>query len=163
MRPVRNFAVLLTLVACSLSVPLRSDGQSPDLPETTPFASLGAGTAVNVNVDIILPANQGTLYFQNGAFVQWEAIDKAAPSCRLSAGDSPTVRKLVPGRKLIVTGTRFGSGVANLYGDTLLFDDDATIAQLQCMSPRKGFMTIGDLKKIFGGLFSLIQAEPVVG
>ncbi len=163
MRPVRNLAILLTLAAFSLSVPLRSGGQSADLPDTTPFASLGAGTAVTVNVEIILPANEGTLYFQNGAFVNWEAIDKATPSCRLSTADSPTVRKLVPGRKLIITGTRFGSGVANLYGDTILFDDDATVAQMQCMSPNKGFMTIGDLKKIFGGLFSLVQAEPVVG
>jgi len=163
MRSVRNLAVLLTLVACSLGVPMRSYGQSTDLPDTTPFASLGAGTAVTVNTEIVLPANVGTLYFQNGAFVNWQDIDKAAPSCRLSTADSPTVRKLVPGRKLIVSGTRFGSGVANLYGDTLLFEDDATVAQIQCMSPIKGFMTIGDLKKVFGALFSLQQADAVVG
>ena len=46
---------------------------------------------------------------------------------------------------------------------TLLFEDDATVAQIQCMSPIKGFMTIGDLKKVFGALFSLQQADAVVG
>ncbi|SRR6266568_3006270 len=163
MRPFRNFAVLLALVACSLSVPLRSNGQSADLPDTTPLANIGAGSAVVVNIEVILPANEGTVYFQNGTFTNWQQLNKAAPSCRLYTGANPQVRKLVPGRKLIVTGTLMNNGGTFLYGDILLFEDDDTVGQLQCTAGRKGQMTIGELKTAFGGLFSLVQATPVVG
>ena len=162
-RPLRHLAVLMLLLVCSLTVPLRSNGQSADLADTTPMGNIGAGSSIVINVDVILPANEGTIYFQNGGFAPWTEIDKKAPSCRLYTIGSPTVRKLVPGRKLIVTGTRFNNGGPNMYGDVLLFEDDATINQLQCNAGRKGYMTIGELKKVFGGLFSLQQAEPVVG
>jgi hypothetical protein len=163
MRPFRHMAVFLLFVACPLTVPLRSNGQSADLPDPTPMGNIGAGSSVVTNVDVILPANEGTIYVQNGAFMAWLDVDKKAPSCRLYTIGSPTVRKLVPGRKLIVTGTRFNNGGPNMYGDVLLFEDDTTINQIQCNSGRKGYMTIGELKKVFGGLFSLLQAEPVVG
>ncbi len=162
-RSIRHLAVLITLLACSLTVPLRSNGQSADLSDSTPMGNIGAGSSIVVNVDVVLPANEGTIYFQHGAFTTWQEIDKKAPSCRLYTIGSPTVRKMVPGRKLIVTGTTFNNGGPNMYGDVLLFEDDATINQLQCNAGRKGYMTIGELKQVFGGLFSLLQAEPVVG
>jgi hypothetical protein len=163
MRTFRHLAVFITLLACSLTVPLRSNGQSADLPDSTPMGNIGAGSSILVNIDVILPANEGTIYFQNGAFTTWADVDKKVPSCRLYTIGSPTVRKLAPGRKLIVTGTRFNNGGPNMFGDTLLFEDDATINQLQCNAGRKGYMTIGELKQVFGTLFSLVQAEPVVG
>lgn len=162
-RHLRHLTVLFALLACSLTVPLRSNGQSADLPDPTPMGNIGAGSSIVVNVDVILPANEGTIYFQNGMFMTWLDIDKKAPSCRLYTIGSPTVRKLVPGRKLIVTGTRFNNGGPNMYGDVLLFEDDATINQLQCNAGRKGYMTIGELKKVFGSLFALQQADAVVG
>jgi hypothetical protein len=163
MRPVRNFAVLLALVACSLSVPLRSNGQSADLPDATPLANIGAGSAIVANVEVLLPANEGMVYLQNGAFTTWQQLTKTSPSCRLYTGPNPQVRKLVPGRKLIVTGTMANAGGTYLYGDVLLFEDDDTIGQLQCTAGRKGNITIGELKSALGGLFSLVQAPPVVG
>jgi len=163
MRPVRSMVVLLTLIACWFCSPLRSDGQSSDLPDSTPFANIGAGSAVVANVDIVLPANQSQIYFQNGAFTTYQQIDKKSPSCHLSTVGIPVVRKLVPGRKLIVTGTRFGNGTSNQYGDTLLFEDDTAVNQLQCSGGHKGPMTIGELKICFGGLFSLVQATPEIG
>ena len=162
-RSIRHLAVFITLLACSFTVPLRSNGQSADLSDSTPMGNIGAGSSIMINVDVILPANEGEIYFQNGTFTTWLEIDRKAPSCRLYTIGSPTVRKLVPGRKLIVTGTRFNNGGPNMYGDVLLFEDDATINQLQCNAGRKGYMTIGELRKVFGGLFSLLQAEPVVG
>jgi hypothetical protein len=164
MRSVRFVAVLLSLLVCSLGSWQRSDGQSTDLPDTAPLASIGAGSNVVVNADIVLPANQGTIYFQSGVLLpNFQAIDKSAPSCRLSAVDSPVVRKLVPGRKLVVTATRGSTGVQNLYGDVLEFELDTAISEIQCTSGHKGQMSIGELKTVFGGLFSLVQAPPVVG
>jgi len=93
----------------------------------------------------------------------WEQIDKKAPSCRLSAVESPVVRRLVPGRKIIITGTRQNNASVNFYGDVLQFEEDATVGELQCAPGRKGAMTIGELKQVFGGMFSLIQAPPIVG
>ena len=52
----------------------------------------------------------GTIYFQNGAITTWEQIDKKAPSCRLNAVESPVVRRLVPGRKLVITGSTQNNG-----------------------------------------------------
>lgn len=165
MRAARSLAVLVALIAFWLNSPLQSGGQSSDLPDTTPFANLGVGTVVLVNLQLILPANDGMIYIQNGAVVNWLDVDKKAPSCRLSMGDSPVVRKLVPGRKLIVSGTRFTGGVRNLYGDTLIFDDDttATVGQMECTGGVHGHMTIGEFKSVLGSLFSLVQAPPVVG
>ena len=53
------------------------------------------------------------IYFQNGAVTTWEQLDKKAPSCRLSAVESPVVRRLVPGRKIIITGTRQNNASVN--------------------------------------------------
>jgi hypothetical protein len=155
--------VLLALLVFSLGSSQRSDGQSADLPDTAPVATIGAGSTVAVNVNVILPANQGTLYFQNGAFTSYQAIDRNSPSCRLSTVESPVVRRLVPGRKMIITSTRMNSGNPNLYGDILAFEEDATIGEMQCSPGHKGSMTIGELKTVFGGLFSLVQAPAVVG
>lgn len=165
MRAVRSLAVLVFLIAFWWSSPLRSDGQSANLPDTTPFANLGVGTVVLVNAEVIVPANDGMVYLQNGAITNWLEVDKKSPSCRLSMGDSPMVRKLVPGRKLIVSATRFSGGVRNLYGDTLIFDDDttATVGQMECTGGVHGHMTIGEFKSVLGSLFSLVQAPPVVG
>ncbi len=163
MRSVRRLAALLVLVACSLGASLRLQGQSAQLKDTAPLSSVGAGSSVVVNSEVILPANEGMIYFQKGAFVGFQELDRSAPSCRLSTAGVPVVRKLIPGRKLIVTGTRAGNGWPTLYGDTLLFEDDSAVGQLQCSSGHKGNMTIGELKLCFGSLFSLVQAEPQVG
>jgi hypothetical protein len=165
MRAVRSLIVVTALIALWFSSPLRSDGQGTDLPDSTPFANLGVGTIVIVNAELIVPANDGVVYIQNGAITTWLDLNKKAPSCRLSMGDSPVVRKLVPGRKLIVSGTRFTGGVRTLYGDTLIFDDDttATVGQMQCTGGEHGHMTIGEFKSVLGALFSLVQAPPVVG
>ena len=89
------------------------------LPDSAPIATIGAGSTVAVNVDVVLPANQGIIYFQNGAMTTWEQVDKKAPSCRLSAVESPVVRRLVPGRKIVITGTRQNNASVNFYGDVL--------------------------------------------
>jgi hypothetical protein len=163
MHRFRQLAALLALVAFSLSSPRLSDGQSTDLPDGTPMGNIGAGSFVAVNMLVLLPANAGTLYFQNGALTTWFDLDKGLPSCRLYTSESSELRKLVPGRKLIVTGTRMGVGVANLYGDALIFDEDGTVGELQCRTGHRGVMTIGEMKAAFGNIFSLIQAPPVVG
>ncbi len=103
------------------------------------------------------------LYFQNGGITTWELIDKKAPSCRLTAVESPVVRRLVPGRKLVITGTLQNNASVNFYGNVLQFEEDATISKLECSPGHKGAMTIGELKQVFGGVFSLIQAPAVVG
>jgi hypothetical protein len=159
----RHLSVLAVLAALVFASSLQLGGQSADLPDSAPIATIGAGSTVAVNVDIVLPANQGTIYFQGGAVTTWEQIDKKAPSCRLSAVESPVVRRLVPGRKIIITGTRQNNASVNFYGDVLQFDEDATVGELQCAPGRKGAMTIGELKQVFGGMFSLIQAPPIVG
>jgi len=163
MRSLRRQSVLAVLAALLFGSSLQLGGQSADLPDSAPIATIGAGSTVAVNVDIVLPANQGTIYFQGGAVTSWEQIDKKAPSCRLSAVESPVVRRLVPGRKIIITGTRQNNASVNFYGDVLQFDEDATVGELQCAPGRKGAMTIGELKQVFGGMFSLIQAPPIVG
>jgi hypothetical protein len=163
MRSVRHLAVLLALVACSFGSSLRSQGQGAKLKDSAPLSSVGAGSSVVVNVEIILPANEGMIYFQKGAFVGFQELERSAPSCRLNTAGVPVVRKLIPGRKMIVTGARSGNGWPTLYGDTLLFEDDSAVGQLQCSSGHKGNMTIGELKICFGSLFSLVQAEPQVG
>lgn len=163
MRLLRHLSILGSLAVLSLGSSLPLGGQSADLPDTAPIATIGAGSTVAVNVDVILPANQGIIYFQGGATTTWEQLDKKAPSCRLSAVESPVVRRLVPGRKLIITGTRQNNASVNFYGDILQFEEDATVGELQCAPGHKGAMTIGELKQVFGGMFSLIQAPPIVG
>jgi len=163
MRSFRHLSVLAAIAALMFGSSLRLGGQSADLPDTAPIATIGAGSTVAVNVDVILPANQGTIYFQNGAVTTWEQIDKKAPSCRLNAVESPVVRRLVPGRKIVITGTRQNNASVNFYGDVLQFEEDATVGELQCAPGHKGAMSIGELKQVFGGMFSLIQAPPIVG
>ena len=98
MRSIRHLSVLAALAALMFGSSLRLGGQTADLPDSAPIASIGAGSTLAVNVDVILPANQTAIYFQNGAPVAWEQVDKKAPSCRLSEVESPVVRRLVPGR-----------------------------------------------------------------
>jgi len=163
MRSFRHLSVLVVLAVFVLGSSHRLSAQSADLPDTAPIATIGAGSTVAVNVDIVLPANQGTIYFQGGAITTWETIDKKAPSCRLSTVEAPVVRRLVPGRKIIITGTRQNNASVNFYGDVLEFQEDATVGELQCSPGHKGAMTIGELKQVYGGMFSLIQAPPIVG
>lgn len=163
MRSFRYLSVLIALGTFLLGSSSRLSAQSADLPDNAPIATIGAGSTVAVNADIILPANQGAIYFQNGAVTTWEQIDKKAPSCRLSTVESQVVRRLVPGRKIVITGTRQNNASVNFYGDVLEFEEDATVGELQCAAGHKGAMTIGELKQVFGGLFSLIQAAAVVG
>jgi hypothetical protein len=163
MRSLRHLSVLAAVAALVFGSSLRLGGQSADLPDTAPIATIGAGSTVAVNTEVILPANQGTIYFQNGAITTWEQIDKKSPSCRLSTVESPVVRRLVSGRKIIITGTRQNNASVNFYGDVLEFQEDATVGELQCAPGHKGPMSIGELKQVFGGIFSLLQAPPVVG
>lgn len=163
MRSFRHLSVLIVLGTLLLASSLDLSAQSANLPDSAPIATIGAGSTVAVNVDVILPANQGAIYFQNGAVTTWEQIDKKAPSCRLSTVESQVVRRLVPGRKLVITGTRQNDASVNFYGDVLEFEEDATVGELQCAPGHKGAMTIGELKQVFGGMFSLIQAPPIVG
>jgi hypothetical protein len=163
MRLVSQIPVAVAFVAFAFGSSLNLSAQSADLPDTAPIATIGAGSTVAVNADILLPANQGTIYLQNGAITTWEQIDKKAPSCRLNAVESPVVRRLVPGRKMVITGTTQNNASVNFYGDVLQFDEDATVSQFQCSPGHKGAMTIGELKQVFGGMFSLIQAPPIVG
>ena len=163
MRVLRHFSILAALGVLAFSSSARLGAQSADLPDAAPIATIGAGSTVAVNVDVLLPANQGTIYFQNGAISTWEQIDKKAPSCRLNAVESPVVRRLVPGRKLVITGTTQNNGSVFFYGDVLQFEEDATVSDLQCSPGHKGAMTIGELKQVFGGMFSLVQAPAVVG
>jgi hypothetical protein len=163
MRSFRCLSVLIALGIFVLGSAPRVSAQSADLPDTAPIATIGAGSTVAVNVDVVLPANQGAVYFQGGAVTTWEQVDKKAPSCRLSTVESQVVRRLVPGRKIVITGTRQNNASVNFYGDVLEFDEDATVGELQCAPGHKGAMTIGELKQVFGGMFSLIQAPAVVG
>lgn len=163
MRVLRHFSVLVALGVLAFSPSQRLNAQSADLPDTAPIATIGAGSTIAINVDILLPANQGTIYFQNGAITTWEQVDKKAPSCRLNAVESPVVRRLVPGRKLVITGTTQNNGSVFFYGDVLQFEEDATVSDLQCSPGHKGPMSIAELKQVFGGMFSLIQAPAVVG
>lgn len=163
MRSLRQLFIVVGLVASVIFLSPRAGAQNANLPDSAPIANIGAGSTVAVNADILLPANQSSIYFQNGAVTTWEQIDKKAPSCRLSAVESPVVRRLVPGRKLVITGTRQNNGSVFFYGDVLEFEEDATVGELQCSPGHKGAMSIGELKQVFGGLFSLIQAVPVVG
>ena len=163
MRLLRHLPVVLALGLFAFSSSSRLVAQSPDLPDNAPIATIGAGSTIAINVDILLPANQGTLYFQNGAVSTWEQIDKKAPSCRLTAVESPVVRRLVPGRKLVITGTLQNNASVNFYGDVLQFEEDATVSKLECSPGHKGAMSIAELKQVFGGMFSLIQAPAVVG
>jgi len=162
MRFLRHLPVVVALASLAAG-PLLVSAQSADLPDTAPIATIGAGSTVAVNMDILLPANQGTIYLQNGSVTTWEQIDKKAPSCRLNAVESPVVRRLVPGRKLVITGTTQNNGSVFFYGDVLQFEEDATVSQFQCSPGHKGAMTIGELKQVFGNMFSLIQAPAVVG
>jgi hypothetical protein len=73
------------------------------------------------------------------------------------------VRRLVPGRKIVITGTRQNNASVNFYGDVLEFEEDATVGEMQCAPGHKGSMSIGELKQVFGGIFSLLQAPPIVG
>jgi hypothetical protein len=163
MRFLRHLPVALALSALVSMVAPSLRAQSADLPDNAPISTIGAGSTVAVNVDILLPANQGSLYFQNGALSSWEQVSKSAPSCRLTAVESPVVRRLVPGRKLVITGTAQNNGSVFFYGNVLEFDEDATVSKLECASGHKGAMSIGELKQVFGGMFSLIQAPAVVG
>ena len=163
---MRSFGRLFAMVAVAgflMAAAPRVSGQSADLPDSAPIASIGAGSTVAVNVDILLPANQSNIYFQNGAITTWQQIDKKAPSCRLATIESQVVRRLVPGRKIVITGTRQNNASVNFYGDVLEFQEDATVGDLECSPGHKGSMTIGELKQVFGGMFSLVQAPPVVG
>ena len=162
-RLLRHLPVLVAVGVVTFSSPQRLGAQSADLPDNAPITTIGAGSTVAINVDVLLPANQGTLYFQNGALTSWEKIDKNAPSCRLTAVESPVVRRLVPGRKLVITGTALNNGSVFFYGNVLEFDEDATVSRLECASGHKGAMSIAELKQVFGGVFSLIQAPAVVG
>jgi hypothetical protein len=163
MRFLRHFTVLAAVGVLAISPASRLFAQTTDLPDTAPIATIGAGSTVAVNVDILLPANQNVVYFQNGALTTWDQIDKKTPSCRLATVESPVVRRLAPGRKLVITGTLQNNGSVFFYGDVLQFEEDATVSALQCAPGHKGSMTIGELKQVFGGMFSLIQAPPVVG
>ena len=163
MRFLRQLFVLVGLVSLPMLMTPRVSGQSVDLPDGSPIANIGAGSTIAVNVDVLLPANQSNIYFQAGTVTTWEQVDKKAPSCRLSAVESPVVRKLAPGRRLVITGTRQNNASVNFYGDVLEFEEDATVGELQCSPGHKGAMSIGELKQVFGGMFSLIQAMPVVG
>jgi hypothetical protein len=163
MRSLRHLSVLAAVAALVFGSSLRLGGQSADLPDTAPIATIGAGSTVAVNTEVILPANQGTIYFQNGAITTWEQLDKKAPSCRLSTVESQVVRRLVPGRKIVITGTRQNNASVNFYGDVLEFQEDATVGEMQCAPGHKGSMSIGELKQVFGAIFSLLQAPPVVG
>jgi hypothetical protein len=162
MRFLRHISVVVALVGLAVGSSL-AKAQSADLPDTAPIATIGAGSTIAVNSDILLPANQGTIYFQNGSITTWDQLDKKAPSCRLNAVESPVVRRLVPGRKLVLTGTTQNNGSVFFYGDVLQFEEDATVSQLQCSPGHKGAMTISELKQVFGSMFSLIQAPAVVG
>lgn len=162
-RLLRHLPLLVALGVLAFSSAPQLNGQSADLPDNAPITTIGAGSTVAINVDILLPANQGTLYFQNGAATSWDQIDKKVPSCRLTAVESPVVRRLVPGRKLVITGTQMNNGSVFFYGNVLQFDEDATVSKLECSSGHKGAMSIGELKQVFGGTFSLIQAPAVVG
>lgn len=163
MSRIRQMVALVALIALLMGSPRLSDGQSTDLPDATPMGNIGAGSFVAVNAIVLLPANSGTLYFQNGAITTWFDLNKGLPSCRLYTSESTELRKLVPGRKLIVTGTRMGVGVANLYGDALIFDEDGTVGELQCRTGHRGVMSIGEMKTAIGSLMTLVQAPPVVG
>jgi len=163
MRFLRQIFVLVGLVSLPMLLTPRASGQGVDLPDDAPIANIGAGSTIAVNVDFLLPANLTNIYVQNGAVTTWETVDKKAPSCRLSTVESPVVRKLAPGRKLVITGTLQNNGSVFFYGDVLQFEEDATISQMQCSPGHKGPMSIGELKQVFGGMFSLIQAMPVVG
>jgi hypothetical protein len=163
MRLLRQLFVLVGLVSLPILLTPRAGGQSANLPDGSPIANIGAGSTIAVNADILLPANQSNVYFQNGAISTWEQIDKKAPSCRLSAVESPVVRKLAPGRRLVITGTRQNNASVNFYGNVLEFEEDATVGELQCSPGHKGAMSIGELKQVFGAILSLIQAPPVVG
>ena len=163
MRNLRRFSAVAAAAAFLIALTPRVGGQSADLPDNAPIASIGAGSTVAVNVDILLPANQSNIYFQNGAITTWEQIDKKAPSCRLATIESQVVRRLVPGRKIVITGTRQNNASVNFYGDVLEFQEDATVGDLECSPGHKGSMSIGELKQVFGGMLSLIQAQPVVG
>ena len=161
-RLLRHLPVLVAFGVLAVSS-ARIEAQSADLPDTAPIASIGAGSTVSINADILLPANQITIYFQNGAVTSWEQIDKKAPSCRMTAVESPVVRRLAPGRKLVITGTQQNNGSVFFYGNVLQFEEDATVSKLECSPGHKGDMTIAELKQVFGGMFSLIQAPAVVG
>ena len=163
MRLLRRVTALLALIGFLTAVSPRVGGQSADLPDNAPIANIGAGSTIAVNVDVLLPANQSNIYFQNGAITTWQEVDKKAPSCRLASVESQVVRRLVPGRKLIITGTRQNNASLFFYGDVLEFQEDATVSDLECSPGHKGPMSIGELKQVFGGMFSLIQAQPVVG
>ena len=71
MRFVRHLAVVVAFAGFMAGSSLVS-AQSADLPDTAPIATIGAGSTVAVNVDILLPANQGTIYIQNGSITTWE-------------------------------------------------------------------------------------------
>jgi hypothetical protein len=162
MRSIRQLFVVSGLAFVVFLSPI-AGAQNANLPDTAPIANIGAGSTVAVNADILLPANQSNIYFQNGAVTTWEQIDKKAPSCRLSTVESPVVRRLAPGRKLVITGTLQNNGSVFFYGDVLQFEEDATVSELQCSPGHKGPMSIGELKQVFGSMLSLIQAMPVVG
>ena len=125
MRFYRHLSVMAAVAALVFGSSLRLGGQSADLPDSAPIATIGAGSTVAVNTEVILPANQGTIYFQNGAITTWEQLDKKAPSCRLSTVESQVVRRLVPGRKIVITGTRQNNASVNFYGDVLEFQIEA--------------------------------------
>lgn len=162
MRLFRHMAGLAVLVGFAVALSPRTGGQSTDLPDSAPIANIGAGSTIGVNVDVLLPANQSNIYLQNGAITTWQQIDKNAPSCRLATVESQVVRRLVPGRKLIITGTRQNNASLFFYGDVLEFQEDSTVSDLECSPGHKGPMSIGELKQVFGGMFSLVQAPPIV-
>jgi hypothetical protein len=130
------------------------------LPDTTAFASLGAGTKIIVGQDaFILPANDQLVYFQNGVPRNYNAIDQTQPSCRLELHVKAVVRQLLPGRAMIVTATEFSNDRQG-YTNALDFGSDGAVDKLQCSRGYKGEMTIGELKIALGGLFRLQEATP---
>jgi hypothetical protein len=125
--------------------------------------TIGAGSSIIVGATAVtIPANEETVYFQNGVIMSWKNVDENSPSCRLEFSSKPVARQVNPGRKFIVTKTSFGQENSS-YCNNLYFDNDATINQLQCSVGKgnKWNLSIGQLKLELGQLFSLVLAAPV--
>jgi hypothetical protein len=133
--------------------------------DSEPLGTIGAGSSIVVGAAAItIPANEETVYFQNGVIMSWKNIDEKSPSCRLEFSSKPVARQVNPGRKFIVTKTSFGQENSS-YVNNLYFGDDATIDQLQCSVGKgnKWNLSIGQLKLQLGQLFTLVLAAPVPG
>jgi hypothetical protein len=150
------------------------ESESPAQPVTTQHGPLseddGAMGAIGVGSMIVVgdtavtvPANTELVYFQDGTIVGgWGDVDRKRPSCRLNINIKPETRILGKGRKLVVTSAEFGD-TPDSYGTALVFKGDPTVYKLQCSRGTKGAMTIGELKAVMGGLFTLVPAAPISG